>query len=292
MNIDVLVVGSLNLDTRALVSQLPLPGETVAARETVTAGGGKGANQAVAAARAGAQVAMVGAVGDDPAGQSQLDELQAYGIDVAGVRTIAGVATGAAMVIVDDEGENSIVVAPGANAHASVANSPQFDSVGVVLLQHEIPVSTIADATSFAATHGARLVVNAAPILPGVESHFQDADPLVVNEHEAAAILGGQIAVAATDIQRLRAKTGSPSVVITRGAKGAVVDDGVTVTEVPGTSVATVVDTTGAGDAFVGTLAARLATGGDLASAVSDACAAGAEAVTVSGARQPPAARH
>lgn len=288
MNIDVLVVGSLNLDTRALVAQLPLPGETVVARTTVVAGGGKGANQAVASARAGAKVSMVGAVGDDEAGRSQINELRAHGIGVEGLRTIIGVATGSAMVVVDGHGENSIVVSPGANAYASAAVLPEYETVRVVLVQHEIPERAIADAAAFASGVGARLIVNAAPILPGVVSHFKQADPLVVNEHEAAAIMGTPVSEPLADIEKLRAKTGAPSVVITRGAKGAVVDDGGRVTEVSGSPVSIAVDTTGAGDAFVGTLAAKLAAGSPLEAAVRDACAAGGAAVTVSGARQPP----
>jgi ribokinase len=271
---DVVVVGSANLDLVATTHRLPGPGETVLGSDFAQHPGGKGLNQAVAAARAGASVAFVAAVGDDDAGLRLRSVAEDEGIDVAGVVVAAGATTGRALITVDERGENSIVVIPGANSLARVASLP---SATVVLAQLETPVETVIAAFTAARSAGSRTVLNPAPVpndgLP--PELLALCDVIVPNEHEVE-LLGG--------VDRLVA-AGVGAVVVTRGAAG------VTVTRAgdPATlSIAAFevdpIDTTGAGDAFCGTLACGLATGADLPDAARRAAAAGALATTVAGA--------
>lgn len=265
--------------------RLARPGETISGSDAVASSGGKGANQAIAAARAGVRVGMVGAVGDDEGGRAQLAELQQFGVDVAGVGIIAGVPTGSAYICVDARGENIIVISPGANARVSAALAPTDHGARVVLLQNEIPAAALDQATAFARAVGARLVVNAAPVPASIPGYFRLADPLVVNEHEAAELLGAPSVPSRDLAPALRRATGARSVIVTLGADGAVVstDEGAVV--VPGIRVDQVVDTTGAGDTFVGVLAARLAAGDALLPAAQAASRAAADSVRWEGAR-------
>lgn len=286
MNVDVLVIGSLNNDTRVTVRRLARPGETITGSDALTSCGGKGGNQAVAAARAGVSVGLVGALGDDEGGRAQRAALERHGVDVSGVRTVPGVPTGTAYVCVDAQGENIIVISPGANAHVNAALSPAEHEVKVVLLQNEIPAAALDHATAFAAAVGARLVVNAAPVPESIPDYFRHADPLVVNEHEAAELLGDSSVPASADLApAVRQATGARSVIVTLGAAGSVVCTDAASTSVPGIRVDHVVDTTGAGDTFVGVLAARLAAGDDLVAAAQAASRAGADSVLWAGAR-------
>lgn len=274
MSFDVVVVGSANLDLVARTLRLPGPGETVLGSDFAEHPGGKGLNQAVAAARAGASVAFVGAVGDDDAGRTLHSVAATEGIDVSGLSVADGVATGRAVITVDDSGENSIVVVPGANASAHVGDLP---AATVVLAQLEIPVATVIAAFAVARTAGSRTVLNPAPVPVGglPDELLSLCDILVPNEHEVE-LLGG--------VDELLA-SGVAAVVVTQGAAG------VTVTEAPDATTWSVeafevdpVDTTGAGDAFCGALAARLAAGADLRPAVRYAAAGGALATTTAGA--------
>lgn len=274
MSFDVVVVGSANLDLVARTLRLPGPGETVLGSDFAEHPGGKGLNQAVAAARAGASVAFVGAVGDDDAGRTLHSVAATEGIDVSGLSVADGVATGRAVITVDDSGENSIVVVPGANASAHVGDLP---AATVVLAQLEIPVATVIAAFAVARTAGSRTVLNPAPVPVGglPDELLSLCDILVPNEHEVE-LLGG--------VDELLA-SGVAAVVVTQGAAG------VTVTEAPDATTWSVeafevdpVDTTGAGDAFCGALAARLAAGADLRPAVRYAAAGGALATTIAGA--------
>jgi ribokinase len=275
---DVVVVGSANLDLVATTRRLPGPGETVLGSDFAQHPGGKGLNQAVAAARAGASVAFIAAVGDDDAGLTLRSVAEHEGIDVSGVAVAAGVSTGRALITVDERGENSIVVIPGANTLARVASlaSPALAPATVVLAQLEVPIDTVFAAFRAARAAGSRTVLNPAPVpTDGLPPELLAlCDVVVPNEHEVE-LIGG--------VDRLVAG-GVGAVVVTRGAAG------VTVTEADAAtwSVAAFdvdpVDTTGAGDAFCGTLACRLATGADLHSAVRSAAAAGALATTVAGA--------
>ena len=273
-DVDVVVVGSANLDLVANTTRLPKPGETVLGSHFADHPGGKGLNQAVAAARAGASVAFVAAVGDDEAGETLRAVAEQEGIDVTGVVTAPGVATGRAFITVDEAAENSIVVIPGANSLASISSLPK---TAVVLAQLEVPVATVIVAFAAARTVGSLTVLNPAPVPAAGVPHelLSLCDVIVPNEHELA-LLGG--------VERLVA-AGVGAVVVTRGA------DGVTVTDASDGVSRSIdafdvdpIDTTGAGDAFCGTLASRLASGADLHDAARTAAAAGALATTVAGA--------
>ena len=284
MDIDVLVVGSVNEDIVVSVERLPGPGETLLASEFALSCGGKGANQAVAAARDGARVALAGAVGDDDAGERQAAALYGAGVDTRWVRRLTGVPTGTAFIQVDSRGENTIVVVQGANAHVAL---PVGDvEPQVVVTQNEIPPAAQQEAVALAARTGARLVINAAPAPESPPPWYGAADPLVVNEHEAAQLATSDETGAGL-LRRLRERTGARSVVMTLGERGALVDDGTEVHAIPPVAVEQVVDATGAGDTFVGVLAARLARGDGVVAAASVANRCAAKAVTWPGARPP-----
>ncbi len=284
MGVDVLVVGSVNEDVVVSVERLPDPGETLLASGLATSCGGKGANQAVAAARDGVRVAMAGAVGDDDAGRRQAAALVGAGVDTRWLRRLAGVPTGTAFIQVDARGENTIVVVQGANARVAF---PDGDvEARVIVTQNEISPVVQREASELAARTGAWLVINAAPAPGSPPSWYGNADPLVVNEHEAAQLVASN-EVGAGLLRRLQERTGARSIVMTLGERGALVDDGTGVHAIPPVVVERVVDTTGAGDTFVGVLAARLARGEGLVAAASAANRVAAEAVTWPGARPP-----
>jgi len=287
--VDVLVVGSVNRDHVCRVEALPAPGETVLGGEASVGSGGKGGNQAVAASLLGARTALVARVGDDPDGHALTAALAEAGVDATEV-VAADASTGLAFVFVDVHGENSIVVAPGANAllePASVDDAVRrrLAATGVLVTQAEIPVAAFDAAIRTAADVGCRAVVNLAPYRPVDEVVLALCDPLVVNESEASGLLGRQVRRAsgardaAGDLLRL-----CRSVVVTVGGEGAVVADadGVQVVAAPQVEV---VDSTGAGDAFIGAMAAVLGAGHDLPAAVRIAVRAGAHAVTRPGAQ-------
>ena len=285
---DVLVVGSINVDLVARVARLPAPGETVTGGIFATHQGGKGANQAVAAARAGGAVTMVGAVGNDEYGRSALAELAAEGVDVSRVSVLDDRSTGVALIAVDERGENQIVVASGANGvvdEASVSNAlagyaPRPGSVA--LLSFELGDSAVLGAAKFAAAHGMRVVVNPAPARPLLPALVELAPILLPNEGEAAELTGlGNPNAAA---QKLAAQTRAP-VIVTIGPDGALLASSPdTVDQIPAEPVR-VVDTTGAGDVFSGTFAACLAVGMSVADAARAAVKAASASVGVAGAR-------
>ncbi|GAA2453984.1 PfkB family carbohydrate kinase [Agromyces soli] len=289
MDTDVLVVGSVNEDRMIAVRRHVRPGETILAEGVQVSGGGKGANQAAAVARAGARVAFVGAVGDDESGRTLRAELTALGIDVAELRTVPGVTTGTAFIQVSEDGENAIIVDAGANSHVRVELAPAGTRAAVVLAQAEIPPAVVADAAGLAAAIGARFAFNAAPAPASLDEVPRGADPLIVNEHEAAELLGAAAATGtpAEVALALREAAGAHSVVVTLGAEGCLVADESGVDAVPAVRAERVVDTTGAGDAFAGALAAALALGAPLRDAAAAAAAAGSAAVGWEGARPP-----
>jgi ribokinase len=258
----VVVVGSINADLVLRVARQPRPGETVLGRESSLMPGGKGANQAVAAARLGATVAMVGAVGSDANAAVALSGLRDAGVDLERVSTVAG-STGLAVVTLSADAENSIVVIPGSNwtVTADVVDGARdlIATAGVCVLQAEIPEPAVVRAAQLAHEAGARVVLNVAPATALPAATLRVADPLVVNEHEAALLLGHPNDSAREAAAEL-AEVGIASVVITCGSRGAVVLDRGRLTSVPARPVVPQ-DTTGAGDAFVGALAARLASG-------------------------------
>lgn len=280
---EVVVVGSVNVDLLTTVSRHPGPGETVHGREMRVLPGGKGANQALAAARLGAKTRLIAAVGEDANAVVALESLRAEEVDLSGVLK-CGAATGLAMVTVDDGGENTIVVVPGANARMdteAIWNSRQsIATAAVLVVQGEIP--PVATETAIAIATG-RVVLNLAPVVALTREAFGAADPLVVNEHEAALVLRWltpQLPVPAEheDLLAALAASGPVSVVLTRGARGAMFSDGNDIHSVSSPKVH-VTDTTGAGDAFVGALSCRLAAGASLGEAVEFAVRVGAYTV-------------
>jgi ribokinase len=290
----VLVAGNVNVDLVALVPHRPRGGETVLATGFEHHAGGKGANQAAAAARAGAQVVLVAAVGDDPTGADQLAALTGVGVDVSATEVVAGVATGSAMITVTPDGENSIVVAGGANASVSPsaveAVLAERDDVVLVVLQTELATDVVEAAAAACGRRGIRYLVNNGPYVTLAPAATAGADPLVLNEHEAADLCGTSPGAVPDDpvrlLERVLDTSGARSVVVTLGARGAVHADRAERGHVPAPRVEAV-DTTGAGDAFVGTLAARLAQGEGLGAAVAASVAAAGRAVTWPGARPP-----
>ncbi|MGY1811527.1 ribokinase [Blastococcus sp. SYSU D00820] len=285
----VTVVGSLNEDVLVPVERLPGRGETVVGGDATTAPGGKGANQAAAAGRLGSGVAMVGRVGDDPAGRRMRAALADAGVDVGSVLATAGVPTGSATIPVEEgTGENLIVVVPGANA-ALAPGDVDVEAVraaGVLLLQLEVPLATVAAAA--AGTRGT-VVLNPAPPQPLPPELLDRVDVLVPNEHELAALAGAPdthrdpAEVAA--LARRLARPGT-AVVVTLGARGAVVvpAGGAPALHQAAPAV-TPVDTTGAGDCFCGALCQALARGEELPAAVRYAVTAAALSTTGPGAR-------
>jgi ribokinase len=279
---DVVVLGSANVDVVVQVARIPAPGETVLGTDRAQHPGGKGLNQAVAAARAGASTAFVGSVGRDPEGDLLLETMRIEGIDTEAV-TRGDEPTGTALVVVQESGENSIVVVPGANGSPTAFppdDAALFGPRTVFVVQLEIPLPRVLEGVARAHAAGALVLLNAAPARPLPDSLLATVDVLVVNEHEAVALTGSDDPGQAARV--LAAWVGD--VVVTLGAQGAVhvTSDGSRTSE-PGRS-ADVVDTTGAGDAFVGVLAAALATGTGLPQALHRAVAAGSLAVEKRGA--------
>jgi len=284
------VLGSLNMDISVTVPRLPGPGATVVGSAARFTPGGKGANQAVAAARLGAEVRMVGCVGEDEFGRHLLAGLRAEAVSADGVRVVPGVPTGLAMIAVDSAGENLITVAPGANHHVG---PPEVAAAGtgprdILVISAEIPVPAITAA--LAQARGAPCVLNLAPAPPSRETAAalagQGPDWMVVNESEAAAVLGRPVSGLADAGRAATAllAVGPRHAVVTAGANGAALagpDGGHTV---EGFAVEAV-DTVGAGDTFVGALAVALAAGVPAAQAVRAAAAAAAAAVTRHGAQ-------
>lgn len=289
---DLLVVGSANADLVITVERRPSAGETVLGSDLAVYPGGKGANQAVAAARLGARAGLIARVGDDEHGRLLTASLHAAGADTAGV-LVGGAPTGVALITIDPSGDNGIVVSPGANARLTPddvrAAARSLGAARVVSVQLEIPLDTVAVAVRAAAGAGARVVLNPSPpaLLP--PDVLEACDPLVLNEPEARLLLrtAGNPAAGADDPQEwaraLRA-AGPRSVVVTLGGAGALVAGPAGVLRIPGVPVA-VVDTTGAGDAFTGALAWRLAVGDTLEQAGRFAVRVGALTVTRAGAQ-------
>ncbi|GHE55493.1 ribokinase [Streptomyces longispororuber] len=286
---DLLVVGSANADLVTAVARRPGPGETVLGSDLAVHPGGKGANQAVAAARLGARTALLARVGDDAYGRLLLDSQESAGVDTAGV-LVGGAPTGVALITVDPSGDNSIVVAPGANARLTPddvrAAGELFAAAPVVSVQLEIPLETVAEVAR-ALAPGARLVLNPSPPAPLPPEVLEACDPLIVNEHEARVVLqgaGADVPDAPEDWARHLLGLGPRSVVVTLGAEGALVATAEGTERVPSVKV-DAVDTTGAGDAFTAALAWRLGAGEDLATAARFAARVGALAVTRAGAQ-------
>ncbi|MET8943937.1 ribokinase [Streptomyces sp. NPDC004542] len=284
---DLLVVGSANADLVIDVERRPGAGETVLGGDLAVHPGGKGANQAVAAARLGARTALLARVGDDAHGRLLLDSQRAAGVDPQGV-LVGGAPTGVALITVDPSGDNSIVVSPGANGRLTPADvraaGPLLAASRVVSAQLEIPLETVVEVVRNLPA-GSRFVLNPSPPRPLPPEVLAACDPLIVNEHEAKVILGDTSAGdRPEDWARALLAEGPRSVVITLGAEGALVASADGVTPVPSVRV-DAVDTTGAGDAFTAALAWRLGSGASPAEAAGYAARVGAAAVTKRGAQ-------
>lgn len=268
----VVVVGSLNRDVVVRVQRHPAPGETVIGDSVETSHGGKGANQAVAAAVAGGEVHFVGRVGDDPVGHDYLARLDAFGIRTAAIVVDDEAPTGTALIQVDAAGENSIVVVAGANGRVDVNDlAPLSDltAADVLLLQLEVPTEVAVEAVRRGHAAGARVIINLAPYLDLPAEVLEMCDPVVVNEHER---------------DLLRAAGAEPSsVLVTLGTDGSTWGQ----LQAPAQQVEAR-DTTGAGDAYCGTLAARLAVGDAPVAAMAAATRAAAENVGRIGAQPAP----
>jgi ribokinase len=287
---DVFVVGSINQDFVLSVERRPEPGETVTEAQLSKGNGGKGANQAAAAALLGASVKFLGRVGDDGFGEPLVEALSDKGVDTSLIEASPDSSTGTAFITVTPDGENAITVAPGANRSLSADDvDDASDAIGdarVLVAQMEVPPEVVLRAVEVAARQGTRALVNLAPTTEVPRKLLEKLDPLVVNEHEAAFLLGERVEgvdgalSAAPELLAL----GPNSAVITLGREGAVFSDGESTNHLPAPKV-DAVDTTGAGDAFVGALAAKLARDGSLEDAVAYAVRAGAAAVTKVGAQ-------
>ena len=284
---DVVVVGSLNVDLHLLLQRHIRPGETLLAGGGTFSPGGKGANQACAAALAGADTVMLGALGDDAASSVATSALVEAGVDLDGLRRIPG-PSGLAVVSVDAQGENTVVVVPGANAGVTPEMVAEWgDAIGaatVVVLQGEI--SAESNLAAARRVRG-RLVVNLAPVIDVAAELLLAADPLVVNEHEGAAALtqlGGPTLEDPESIVRGLRGAGVATVVMTVGSAGSLVAEGDDVVAVASPKVKAV-DTVGAGDAFCGALAARLAGGSTLLDAAAYASRFAAYTVQFEGAQ-------
>jgi ribokinase len=263
----VVVVGSVNLDLVARVARLPAAGDTVAATGYHRVPGGKGANQALAARRLGADVALLAAVGEDEAAGEALALLSEDGVDLSGVRTVPE-PTGVALITVDDRGENTIVVVPGANARLTVEGSA-LAAADAVLCQLEVPMDTVAAAAA-ATPDGVLFCLNAAPAAPVPDAVLDRADLVVANRAEYAAVRGLDRAAL---------------VAVTAGPDGAVLRAGGREVARAAAPAVTAVDGTGAGDAFTGALVVGVLAGLDRAAALRRACLAGAAAASRPGAQ-------
>lgn len=276
------VFGSCNMDLVAYVPVAPKQGETVTGREFRTVPGGKGANQAIAAAKAGADTRMIGATGGDEFGSEIRRVLQESTVDTRGLRTVSG-RSGTAHIVVDDSGDNSIVVVPAANGTVDALAEGDEEIIAgsdSLLLQLEIPQPGVAEAAAAGKRNGVRVVLTPAPAVPLPGELLRDVDLLVPNEHEAAVLTGHDDPERAlTALLEL-----VPEVVITLGARGCVYGSrGGARHEVPAFEVQAV-DTTAAGDTFVGVLSAALGEGEEVPAALRRAAAGSALSVQRNGA--------
>ncbi len=277
----IVVVGSINADLTVNVERHPHPGETLLGGGGGITPGGKGANQAVAAARLGSEVFLVGAVGEDAHAQEAMHLLIDAGVDLSAVE-LSPKPTGLAVITVAADGENTVMVVPGANGDVGAGvvdkHAALIADADLVLLQGEIPADGFARAVELAE---GRVVVNLAPVIDVDRNALRKADPLIVNEHEAHLVLGKE---ASPDVCAEELLKEFSSVVVTLGADGALVGESTGITRIPSLSV-TSIDSVGAGDAFTGALCHRLLAGDSLVEAAIFAARVGAFSVTRPGAQ-------
>ena len=282
---EIVVVGSVNEDLVVPLEHHPGPGETVLGGDWWANPGGKGANQAVAAARLGRRVAFVGAVGNDDAGAALTEALVVDGIDISCVRRVDA-PTGRAFITVDEAAENRIVVSPGANSRVGIADvdaalqAEMFTEETVVLLQLEIPVAAVAHS----AAQPGRTVLNPAPAAVRPHNLLNLVDVVIPNKGELASLVGGTSATSMAAVTAQAQQLPTSTVVVTLGAEGVLVLQGDQATEVPAVP-ANAVDTTGAGDSFCGAFADAMVAGADAVEAARWAVRAAAVTVTRAGAQ-------
>lgn len=284
---DILVIGSLNADLVVRAPRFPAPGETIQGEELRIIPGGKGANQAVAAARLGTQVAMIGRVGNDSFGPTLIQNLQQNHVNTDHVHGNPS-ATGTAVIVVDASGQNTIVLSPGANRHVSTedVDALEFQDVKVLLLQFEIPLETVIHAAKKARQNRIRVILNPAPARQIPDSLLADVGILAPNESELQILTGlpvTDIDSAKSAAQKLLAK-GVQTVIVTLGENGSLLITAKKAEHIPAFKV-DAVDTTAAGDAFIGGLAAALLKGKSLTEAARYGNASGALAATKFGAQ-------
>ncbi len=285
------VIGNINCDFVFRVPRLPRPGETLAGSGFFTAAGGKGANQAVAAARLGAQVSFVGCVGADTTGADMLSHLRADGVDVSRVRTDPKEPTGSALIMVQDSGENSIVVAFGANLAIGPEHLAEhrelLHNCDALLLQQEMRIETVSEAIRIGKEAGCRVILDPAPAREDLPAAWREVDVLSPNETEAEAILHSLGLDVPTDLEEAAAllrRQGPAAVALKAAARGSVVADSAGAVEAPSFPVAAV-DSTAAGDAYTAGLAVALCEGASLVEAARFGNACGALAATRMGAQ-------
>lgn len=287
----ILVIGSLNIDLSYRVPHLPLPGETLQVTERMRSAGGKGANQAVAAARLGGQVTMIGRLGADSDGDVLLDGLMRAGVDCRGIERDPAEPTGSAMIAVADSGENHIIVHSGANGTLAIDQLDRQDALlhgaRICLLQLETPQQTVREAIRRCRAYGVRTFLNPSPVIPLVAEWLSEVDDLVLNRHELVALLNPVLKTVPADpltAARSLLNGGVGRVWLTLGSEGAVYIDAHEHLHVPALPVQAV-DTTAAGDTFLGALVAALAENQDKQAALRQATVAAGLAVTRRGAQ-------
>lgn len=290
MNRDIIVLGSLNVDFVVRVARRPGKGETVHGSDFSIFPGGKGANQAVAASKLGGNVAMAGRIGDDVFSRVILDSMSSAQVGQEHIATTSDISTGSAFITVDNTGENSIIVVPGANGYCSKADvdalKPYLEKAEVLMLQLEIPFETVEHAVNVARSCGTRVMLDPAPPVPLSGGLLKGIDVITPNEHEASFLTGRKVfdvesaKIAVSDLLT----AGVKAVVIKLGAGGVVYGEGGSFGNIPGHPVQAI-DTTAAGDAFSGGLAVALCEGKPLAEACRFANAVAALSVTRKGAQ-------
>lgn len=284
----IVVIGSANADLVVQVDRRPIGGETVKGSDLVVVPGGKGANQAAAAAMLGGDVWFIGCVGRDTHGELLRNSLVHAGVNVSGIVEAETTPTGSAVVMLTPDGENSIVVMPGSNRLVNPEMLREAESVWadarLVVMQLEVPMESVEFMASECRRRGIRFLLNAGPAAPLKDEVLAACDPLVVNESEAAFLLGEPLSADPLDLAQRLLATGPKSLVLTLGSAGSLAVTSLGTIRQPAQRVRAV-DTTGAGDAFVGGLATVLAAGGDLAAGLSLGTEAAAHAVQGMGAQ-------